>query len=601
MADISPEEREAVLKKIDKLIAENRINPPSPTEVLPARSKGSALPLFANIAIIFVVAGVLLFFSLRLNREESAIVSHTDTVLTAESEVIAEVRAQSEAELRSKDLEIRSAQKQLQEAEAERKRLSDRIEARVQARERSLNAEIEAAIDKERARLEKEGVTTPVAQARLTEMKAELQRETQAQIDEYRRQVELESSEQIANLSDTIKQYESKLEQTQSERSALEQEFRRKEADLRAQMVLQPQTETNQAAAAAEELSQLEQSRKQAEFLTSQVLAAYERAREELASQHYEAAGNTLEALRATLDTEPVRSNPQMQQRRQVDLFIIDSLRELIGRRIAAEQTPPTAVSEAAGETEPPDREDSATTVDSRADTDREGSRQNGLNMLDNASRAFADDDFSRTLNIYREALTLLVGNRQLAGRIVAELSEAGYRIGAVDDAQQYATRYAARYATAQAALEADERLSERIERLKQEIRTTNGDGAVSGEDTQLDSANLGALLQAKLLTWQIIGSEPVKSEHPHLYETMERYIDSLSAQQRSAGRRAAFTDVLAVLTALTGSSASGESGFAQRDAGSELMTPDGLDAQELVTLLDALQQLVTPNLPEPQ
>jgi hypothetical protein len=61
----------------------------------------------------------------------------------------------------------------------------------------------------------------------------------------------------------------------------------------------------------------------------------------------------------------------------------------------------------------------------------------------------------------------------------------------------------------------------------------------------------LADLLEAKLLTWQIIGSDPVASQYPQLYETMDRYLDTLTEQTLLEGRYAAVEDMVTVVDAL--------------------------------------------------
>jgi len=65
----------------------------------------------------------------------------------------------------------------------------------------------------------------------------------------------------------------------------------------------------------------------------------------------------------------------------------------------------------------------------------------------------------------------------------------------------------------------------------------------------------LADLLEAKLLTWQIIGSDPVASQHPELYDTMDRYLDTLTEQNLLEGRYAAVGDIITVVDALLESS----------------------------------------------
>ena len=51
----------------------------------------------------------------------------------------------------------------------------------------------------------------------------------------------------------------------------------------------------------------------------------------------------------------------------------------------------------------------------------------------------------------------------------------------------------------------------------------------------------------------QIIAAEPVTSEYPELYETMERYFDAFGDERTRDGQSSALMDVIAVLERITG------------------------------------------------
>lgn len=92
------------------------------------------------------------------------------------------------------------------------------------------------------------------------------------------------------------------------------------------------------------------------------------------------------------------------------------------------------------------------------------------------------------------------------------------------------------------------EKLRERLAALEMRFRTQRQSANLTG-DTAPET--LATLLEAKLLTWQIIGSDPIAGQYPELYDTMERYLDTLTEQSLFEGRYAAVQDMITVVDAL--------------------------------------------------
>jgi hypothetical protein len=99
-------------------------------------------------------------------------------------------------------------------------------------------------------------------------------------------------------------------------------------------------------------------------------------------------------------------------------------------------------------------------------------------------------------------------------------------------------------------------------------------------ETGSAQNPDFASLLQAKLLLWQIIGTEPIKSKYPELYETMQKYFDTFALQERQAGRDAALGEVLAVTESL------------QKGQTKAPVTPAS-DRDSMVRLLDGLERLM--------
>jgi hypothetical protein len=144
-------------------------------------------------------------------------------------------------------------------------------------------------------------------------------------------------------------------------------------------------------------------------------------------------------------------------------------------------------------------------------------------------------------LERYRQALALLINDESLSRQVAENIQNAGYRLLAADDLARLDTLRSAEARRAE--------LLGRLRSLKEQYQAYTL-LAPAAAVSELDSPqSLATLLQAKILVRQILGSEPVRSEHPELAAAMERYFDALGAQKQAEGRRAALRELDALLT----------------------------------------------------
>jgi hypothetical protein len=92
------------------------------------------------------------------------------------------------------------------------------------------------------------------------------------------------------------------------------------------------------------------------------------------------------------------------------------------------------------------------------------------------------------------------------------------------------------------------DKLRERLDALETRFQTQRPSTDLRGDTSPETLANL---LEAKLLTWQIIGSDPIAGQYPELYDTMENYLDTLTEQSVLEGRYSAVQDMITVVDAL--------------------------------------------------
>ena len=135
-------------------------------------------------------------------------------------------------------------------------------------------------------------------------------------------------AEQEAALASLVAEYEQSLGDAQTERDALRAELAEREAELEAQYQQRTAELSDERAAAVRLLEELEAQQEQRQLVLDQILGFYAGARASISEGDYEAAGASLDALRDYLENGPIGSIPDLQRRRQVELFLVDTLEQ---------------------------------------------------------------------------------------------------------------------------------------------------------------------------------------------------------------------------------------------------------------------------------
>jgi len=708
--DVSPEDRQKILRQINEVIDRNRIKVDSNTFSITAKRSGIGLPILINAAVAAVVVAAILTFSLLFNRQEEVLAAGTGTILSAESKLIETLREESQAQLQNKDREILSVQQRLRDTLDQQKLLQAQTEQTLRQREDELEEQFQRALEEERQRLLQQGLTTTAVEERLLTFQAEKRSEVEAEFDAFRRQTEQAAAQREEAIAGLVQEYEQELQSAQAERSELERQLQERETELQRQFEERTQALESERAQVAAQLSRLQEQQRQEQLVRDQILSTYETVNKQIAAGQFEAALEQLDSLRSYLNQEPARSLAGIQRRRPVELFIISSLEDLIQSRSAEEERDLDSLVAASnrinalnqgidradqllgqGDTQaarqqylsalgqiPSARQgyDKLVEIDAlRRSLSQAQTRQRVDSTLSRSQSLFENEQYGESLERYREALTLLLEDPEAAGRIVDQIAEISARqaqaaalaaapppaepavrqeAAVQPDEQLLAQLQQSRGRIAQLEQE-NSRLTDQLDRLQDQQQLLQGDQAavaaqlerleeeraalnsaaeqlrgekqtlseqiarlqsqnadLIGERDRLISqrdaleaerdrlaeaqrrareaeaareelrqrlasieqryqsrrqsaaltaatppATLAALLEAKLLTWQIIGSDPVAAQYPELYDTMEQYLDTLTEQSRLEGRYAAVKDIITVVDALLNGSQS--------------------------------------------
>jgi hypothetical protein len=462
--DVSPEDRQKILRQINEVIERNRIKVDSDTFAITAKRSGIGLPILINGTIAAVVIAVILTFSLLFNRQEDVLAAGTGTILSTESKLIETLREESQAQLQEKDREILAFQEQLLQTQEQQRRLQAETDLALREREEQLEERLRRAVEEERQRLLAQGLSEAAIAERLRTFEAEKRVELEAEFAVFRRQTEEAAAAREAALAGLVSDYERNLQAAQAERGELERRLEQRETELQQQFEARTQTLESDRARVTEQLANLQEQQRQEQLVRDQILGAYQSVNESIALGEYPPALQQLESLRSYLDQEPARSLAGIQRRRSVELFIISSLEDLIRSRSAAQSRDLQSLIDAGS------RIEALNQGISRANQlleqgDAEAARRQYLSALDEipsartgyeqlsilearrraqdqarasqqvASRLsqgrslFENQQYEQSLERYREALTLLLEDAAAAGRIVDQIGEISTRL----------------------------------------------------------------------------------------------------------------------------------------------------------------------------
>jgi hypothetical protein len=616
--DIPAEEREKILAQIEKVVSRSRMKVTPKTFLFTASRKGSVLPLIVNLAAVLVVAAGI-YLAVQLSRRtEASIVSAPTVLLSAEGKMVEALKEEARQQLAGKDGEIAAIRARLSSIDGERDRIRREADASVHQREQQLAEAFARTLEEEQARLQARGLSEAAVARRMADFETKNRAALDAQRAAFRGQADADRAEKERTIAKLQAEYEQTLSQAQAERNRIHEESARRQSDLEAgyrqkQLALEQDT-----SAALAELATLRQQREKEQLAQDQFLGFYRTAREEIQAGRPEAARQALADFRAYLDQPGLASLPGIVRRRPVELFLIDSLEQLI-RAQAAEGSAAQSIQSLAA---------SAGLIASVAALVQQGDAlfeergytqarelylsalaripavQSGYERLGEIEKTFTDQkkkdiaalmaagnvsyragDFDAAVQRYGRALEALQGERTGVDTLVAQLIDIGAQRSAAEAARAGAPAVPVAAAPAPPDAAAQQRARSAAVLADMRARLAAG-GAASGQAEDARTT-LVALLAAKLLVQNILLSPEVAKKYPDLYDQMNRYLDALAAESRADARRETLADMDALLGAVMGSSG----GPAPEGALARSAAPD---QQGLVlSILDKLKALL--------
>jgi molecular chaperone GrpE (heat shock protein) len=545
---VSDDELAALRSQIDLVAAAEQAALAPERLAYRAERAGTLLPIVVNAAALVLVAAAAVFLPRLLESRGPAAAAATPG-FSGESALVGTLQRESSQQIRAVRDKLATAQK-------ERDTLAADVAGQVEARRKELATAMQAELDAEESRLEAQGAS---ARAVAAQLKA-LQDSRQAALDKSLAEFEREKKAELA-------QKDAAIASLQAESNA--------RADL------ERQVESLRDQGAREQL------------VVDQISGSYRSVAAALETGSWDAALGKLSALSGWLDQDAVASLPAVRARRDVDTFLIDSLKSLTESRKAASSGAQAAGAPvaagpdvAAGEERHPEAEAAARSLMDKADAlARRGSyaeahaayaaliRAHPESSLVNAGLAGMDSSLDALLKAKYDELS--------AAARKADQDMAAVRQKAEQDA--IAARQKAEQDAARAEEAARASVRDRLAPMVDSLAAAARKGAGAAATTQNE---LIELLQVQVQVRQLLVSEGVRSANPDLAGKFDRYLDVTTEVHRAEGRATGMQDAAAISRALTpGKTAAGLTSLWDRYGG---QAPNAAARQ----LIDALRGL---------
>ena len=605
---ISPEEREKILSQIEEAVGRSRMKITPETFLFKPRKRGSVLPIIVNsVALLVIVAGVGVAVLLS-RRSEQSIVAAPVTLLTAEGKMVAALKEQARAQLEGKDKEIASIRERLAGIDQERARIKQEADASVRQREQELQDSLNQSLAAQKAKLAASGLSEDAVARRIADFEAKSRTSLDAQLATFRTQSAADRAEKERTIEKLQAEYQQSLAAAQADRTKAQEEAARRQSELEAGSRQKQIALEQDKASALAELEKLRQQQGKEQLVLDQFLSYYQKARDQIQAAQPGAARKVLADFRTYLDDPDLAALPGIVRRRPVELFLIDSLDQLIRAQAApagdtqnvqALVASANLISSVSALVQQGDALFQVQGYDKARDLYLSALAQipateAGYTKLGEIEKIFANQkkkdvatlmaagnasyrtgNYDGAVENYGKALEMLQGERGTADTLISQLTD----IGALRKASQAAVQ---KGPDADAAARAQN--AAMLAALRARL-VAAGAAAVKPATNERDT--LVALLETKLLMQKTLLSADVVKQYPDLYDRLNKYLDALAAESRADARLETLRDMDTLLGAVAAKAGPGVAdALLQRYTAAD---PRGI----LLSILDKLQALV--------
>ena len=347
---ISEEDQKDVLQQIERVATQNRMDVRPEEFAVKAAKRGILFPVLVNLAAIIALVGGLGALYFFFQKGETQLSRSETGTITAEGKLIETFKKESEARLLEKNQQINQIQDRLQQIDKQRQDLQANMDSKIQERESQLKASMAAELEAEKARLQKQGLSEKDITSRLTALEAQRNAESARQLAAFRAQAETDRQKADENLKALQAEFDANLSKANLERQQVLDESKKREADLQAQLEQKTKEAASTQASSQQALAAFQSQKQQEDLVAGQLVGLYTVVKADISARDYPKALASLQAIRDYVNRADVAVLPAIQQRRDVDLFVVDSLTSYVQGQLSPAATDTSSLVAAAGQ-----------------------------------------------------------------------------------------------------------------------------------------------------------------------------------------------------------------------------------------------------------
>jgi len=324
--DFTEEERQEITSQIDKIARGSSLRKGEAFAQLQPQKKGNVFPLAVNILAVVVIAAGVYLSNYYFNQRIEQLNIETSTIQGAEGKILEEVKRAAEQKIREKESEISKIKEDLSLIEQQRLTLQNNMQQQIAAKEQELQAQLDAALQSERDRLEASGVSVEQVRAQLENFRVKQEQAYLSTIETFRAESMEQLRQKEVELTEAKATAERILEDANRGREELLAGAKKREEELQEQFLEEKAQLTQQSSETREELRKLEDAKRNEQLFRDQINGLYLDIQTGIDQKNAEEARAKIGELRALLQSPSVRGIPNLAKRVEVDSFMIDLL-----------------------------------------------------------------------------------------------------------------------------------------------------------------------------------------------------------------------------------------------------------------------------------
>jgi septal ring factor EnvC (AmiA/AmiB activator) len=479
---ISKEDQQEIIAEIEQIAKESKIKVTPELFNVSALKNGLIFPMLVNLVAVFLLVGGLFTLYSFFQFSESQLIQEEKLDLVAEGKLIKELKKQSEAQLNEKNQQINDIQGQLQNINKEREDLLSNMDTKIKEKEEVLRKSLETELEAERQRLKQSGVSEEEINKRIGALEAQKETAFKAQLETIKKETEQEKLRLENNFATLKNELNNNLTQINEEKKTLQAEAQKRENELRLQLEektkalesaktateaelsntsTQLTTTKTQLTEAESSLKRMAEQKEKEELVQNQILGFYNSVKQHIVSGDFTQAISNLDTIKSYLNNESIVVLPGVLKRRDVEFFVVDSLKSMVESEMNKESVDTASLIASANLVT-----DLKTKVIKADEEYAKGSIEKAeklykeaLNLLPELSRShqyfikkkeFADEekqkllndsltkaasafelkDYAVTLSHYAKALSYLPVNDKTIEGIILNIRAAGFKLG---------------------------------------------------------------------------------------------------------------------------------------------------------------------------